>query len=277
MKRCVAALSLSLSLGLGYAGITHAANENEQPAQVIRDALAAVQNGAYDKAVDELELLADRGFVHPDASRARAYVYVERARSRARHAGDLGRAVAALEEVQHLDRHADLEPKIAALQSEISRQRAREGSAPVLQRPTLGRAITQLLPENAWAVLAALGSLLGTVGLAFYLFVKRRSAEIGGATAIAVGLLLGGIGSGLTLGARHYRRTSRAAVVVVAEARLLDAEGHALPSSGKAPSAIPEGSLVYVREQSDRYARVEWGAVQGWVEPSQLQLLATLQ
>jgi hypothetical protein len=92
-----------------------------------------------------------------------------------------------------------------------------------------------------------------------------------------VGLLLGGIGTGLTLGARHYRRTSRAAVVVAAEARLLDAEGHALPTSGKVPSAIPEGSLVYVREQSDRYARVEWGAVQGWLDPSQLQLLAVLR
>lgn len=274
MKRALAALSLLLAFSA--ASICRAENDNEQPAQVIREALAAVQSGAYDKAVDELELLADRGFVHPDASRARAYVYVQRARSRARRAGDLGRAVAALEEVQRLDRSADLEDKIAALQSEISRQRAREGTAPVLQRPTLGRAITQLLPENVWALLAALGATLLTAGLALYLFVKRRSAEIAGATAIVVGLVLGGVGSALTLGARHYRRTSRAAVVVVPEARLLDADGHALPSSGKVPSAIPEGSLVYVREQSDRYARVEWGAVQGWLDPSQLQLLATL-
>lgn len=275
MKRAFGALSLLFALSA--ASLSHAQSDSEQPAKVIREALAAVQSGAYDKAVDELELLADRGFVHPDASRARAYVYVQRARSRARRAGDLGRAVAALEEVQRLDRSADLEDKIAALQSEISRQRAREGTAPVLQRPTLGRAITQLLPENVWALLAALGATLLTAGLALYLFVKRRSAEIAGATAIVVGLVLGGIGSALTLGARHYRRTSRAAVVVVSEARLLDADGHALPSSGKVPSAIPEGSLVYVREQSDRYARVEWGAVQGWLDPSQLQLLATLE
>ncbi len=276
MKRSLA--TLCLLLAFGAASVCRAEEpDRAEPAKVIREALAALQSGAYDKAVDELELLADRGFVHPDASRARAYVYVQRARSRARHAGDLGRAVAALEEVQRLDRSADLEDKIAALQSEISRQRAREGTAPVLQRPTLGRAITQLLPENAWALLAAMGATLLTLGLALYLFVKRRSAEIAGATAIVVGLLLGGIGTGLTLGARHYRRTSRAAVVVVAEARLLDADGHALPTSGKVPTAIPEGSLVYVREQSDRYARVEWGAVQGWLDPSQLQLLEVLR
>ena len=35
-------------------------------------------------------------------------------------------------------------------------------------------------------------------------------------------------------------------------------------------------SLVYVREQRERFARVEWGGVTGWVDPSQLQLLATL-
>lgn len=275
MKRSLGALSVLLALSA--ADVCRAENDSEQPAHIIREALAASQSGAYDKAVDQLELLADRGFVHPDASRARAYVYVQRARSRARHAGDLGRAVAALEEVQRLDRGADLEDKIATLQSEISRARAREGAAPVLQRPTLGRAVTQLLPENAWALLAAFGAALLTVGLGLYLFVKRRSAEIAGATAIVVGVLLGGIGTGLTLGARHYRRTSRAAVVVVAEARLLDAEGHALPSTGKVPAAVPEGSLVYVREQSDRFARVEWGAIQGWVDPSQLQLLATLE
>jgi hypothetical protein len=271
MKRALGLAAFTLAL---FSGAPCFAADAEQPREVIREALAAVESGAFDKAVDELELLADRGFVHPDASRARAYVYVQRARSRARRPGDLGRAVAALEEVELLDPKAELRPKIETLKAEISRQRAREGSAPVLQRPTLGRAVTSLLPENAWALLSILGATLLTAGLASYLFVKRRSAEIAGATAIVVGVVLGGLGTCLTLGARHYRKTSRAAVVVVAEARLLDAEGHALPSSAKMPAAIPEGSFVYVREQGDRYARVEWGAVDGWVDPSQLQLLA---
>ncbi|MFZ5892241.1 MAG: hypothetical protein ACOY0T_14380 [Myxococcota bacterium] len=249
----------------------------EEPAAVIREALGAIQRGAFDEAVDRLELLADGGFVHADASRARAYAYIQRARSRAKRPGDLGRAVAALEEVQLLAPGTDLEAQIATLQSEISRQRSHEGNAPVLQRPTLGRAITGLLPENAWSVLAAIGATLVTFGLVLYLFVKRRTTEIAGATTIVIGLVLGGLGACLAAGARHYRRTSRAAVVVVAEARLLDAQGRALPDRGKTVNAVPEGSLVYVREQGDRYARIEWGSVDGWVDPSQLQLLATLE
>jgi len=262
------------TLGLASAAPCHA-EDAQKPAEVIRGALSALERGAYDDAVAGLELLADRGFVHPDASRARAYVYVERARSRAKRPGDLGRAIAALEEAQQLESSDDLEPKIATLQSEISRLRAREGSAPVLERPTLARAVTSLLPENVWAVISALGSTLVTLGLVLYLFVKRRTTEIAGATAIVVGLVLGSLGCCLTLGARHYRRTSRAAVVVASEARLLDANGHALPDRGKLPAAVPEGSLVYVREQRERYAHVEWGSVDGWVDPSQLQLLAT--
>ncbi|MGC4093942.1 MAG: hypothetical protein QM756_39755 [Polyangiaceae bacterium] len=275
MRRWLALVACLLTLASSAQSRADAGGD-EQPANVIRRALEAVQRGAYDDAVDQLEALADRGFVHPDASSARAYVYVERARSRAKHSGDSGRAIAALEETQKLQAARTLEPKIAALQSEISRQRAREGNAPVLQRPTLGRAITSLLPENAWAALAALGSTLVTAGLLFYLFVKRRSSEIAGATAIVVGLLLGGIGSCLTLGARHYRKTSRAAVVVVGEARLLGADGRALQPVKNQPTAIPEGSLVYVREQGERFAHVEWGSVEGWLDPSQLQLLATL-
>lgn len=273
MKR-VLAFAL-VALALAASGPCYAADA-EQPAQVIREALAAVQRGAFDNAVDQLELLADRGFVHADASRARAYVYVQRARSRAQRPGDLGRAIAALEEVEQLDPKAELGPKIEVLRAEISRQRAREGTSPVLQRPTLGRAVTSLLPENVWAGVSVLGAALLSVGLVLYLFVKRRSAEIAGATAIVVGIVLGGLGGCLTLGARHYRRTSRAAVVVASEARLLDAEGHALPSNQKLPAAVPEGSLVYVREQRERFARIEWGSVDGWVDPSQLQLLATL-
>jgi hypothetical protein len=260
---------------LGAAAHSKAADE-QQPESTLREAVAAVQRGAFDQAVDALELLADRGFVHPDASYARAYAYVERARSRSRHEGDLGRAVAALEESRLL-RPADksLEPALATLREEISRRRARGGNSPVQERPTLGRAVTSLLSENTWAIVAAVGSTLLTAGLILYLFVKRRTAEIAGAVGIAAGLVLGLIGGSLAYSARNYRRTTRPAVVVVPEARLLDAGGRARPVARGEAGSVPEGALLYVRESRAGRARVEWGRLEGWVDSAQVRQLAT--
>jgi hypothetical protein len=145
----------------------------------------------------------------------------------------------------------------------------------VLQRPSLARAVTSLLPERVWANAAVLGSLLVTAGLMLYLAVKKRAAEIAGATAIVVGLVLGLLGASLTFAARHYRTTSRPAVVVVPEARLLDANGRALPVRAPTPEAVPEGALVYVHEQRDGRARVEWGTLRGWLDSSQIRVLMT--
>ena len=133
----------------------------------------------------------------------------------------------------------DVERALVTLRSEISRLRAREGNAPVLQRPSLGRAVTGLLSENTWADAAALGSALLTAGLVLYLAVKRRSAEIAGATSIVVGLVLGLIGASFALAARHYRMTSRPAVVVVPEgATVAVVPGRAVAPAG---AVAPEG------------------------------------
>ena len=58
----------------------------------------ALQRGAFDQAIDEFELLADRGFTHPDASFNRGVAYVARARSSEARTGDLGRAAAGFSE-----------------------------------------------------------------------------------------------------------------------------------------------------------------------------------
>lgn len=264
-----ALLAFAALLSCGHA----AAAGNDAPEALLASAISASEQGAFDEAVDQLELLSDSGFVHPDASYARAYVYVERARSRAKRPGDLGRAAAALEESRLLRPDDSVDEALTTLRSEISRQRAREGSAPVLQRPSLGRAVAGLLSENAWADAAALGSTLVTVGLVLYLAVKRRAAEIAGATGIVVGLVLGLFGATLAFAARHYRLTSQPAVVVVPEARLLDADGRALAVRAPNPNAVQEGALVYVHEQRLGRAHVEWGALDGWVDASQLRLL----
>jgi len=263
---------LAFAFFVALSGRAAAGNEKAQAS--VDEALAAVERGALDEGIDRLELLADRGFVHPDASTARAYAYVERARSRGARPGDLGRAAAALEEAKQLDPdNAALEASLEQVRAEISRRRARAGGSPLVQRPTLGRAVADLLPENAWAILAAFGSALLTAGLLLKR-VGRRGAEIAGAVGIAAGLLFGLLGGCLVAAARHYRTSSRPAVVVVPEARLLDEAGRPGPAKGPLSEGIPEGALVHVREQRNERSFVEWGSTRAWVQSAQLRLIA---
>ncbi|MEO6600770.1 MAG: hypothetical protein ABIQ16_12910 [Polyangiaceae bacterium] len=238
----------------------------------------ALKRGAYTEAIDTLELLADRGFVHPDASFNRAVAYVERARSSAAAPGDLGRAAAALSEVLEL-RPGDEEAEVglARIRAEISRRHSREGIAPVMARPSLGRAATSLLDEDIWAGIALAGSLLLTLGLGLRRFVLGTSAGLAGAIGIGVGAVLLASGAGLAAGARHFRRSSSPAVIVTEEARLLDGSGKPLPQKrGAADSVtVPEGATVYVLERRPNLYRVEWGSSEGWVTPGQVRILAT--
>jgi hypothetical protein len=249
-----------------------------EPAHDFAAARAALQRGAYTEAIDTLELLADRGFVHPDASFNRAVAYVERARSSSAAPGDLGRAAAALSEVLLLrpdDEAADT--ALSRIRAEISRRHAREGTAPVMARASLGRAVSSLAEENTWALTALLGSLLLTVGLGLRRFVNRTSTNLAGAVGIGVGALLLVSGAGLAAAARHFRLTSAPAVIVADEARLLDESGKPLPQRrGSADSVlIPEGASVYVLERRPALVRVEWGSSEGWLTPGQVRVLAT--
>jgi len=238
----------------------------------------ALKRGAYTEAIDTLELLADRGFVHPDASFNRAVAYVERARSSAASPGDLGRAAAALSEVLLL-RPSDEQAEVGLtrIRAEISRRHAREGTAPVMARESLARATTSLFDENVWASIALAGSFLLTLGLALRRFVQRTSAALAGAIGIGLGAVLLLAGAGLTAGARHFRLTSSPAVIVVDEARLLDESGKPLPQKrGSADSVtVPEGASVFVLERRPALYRVEWGSSEGWLTPGQVRILAT--
>ncbi|HEY3667888.1 MAG TPA: hypothetical protein VGL19_17925 [Polyangiaceae bacterium] len=241
-------------------------------------ATQALKRGAFTEAIDTLELLADRGFVHPDASFDRAVAYVERARSSAAAPGDLGRAAAALSEVLLLrPDDEDADTGLARIRAEISRRHAREGTAPVMARDSLGRAVSSLLDENTWAKLAFVGSLLLSLGLGLRRFAKSTSTGLAGAISIGVGALLLVAGASLTAGARHLRLTSSPAVIVADEARLLDESGKPLPQrAGAADSVtIPEGASVYVLERRPALFRVEWGSSEGWLTPGQVRILAT--
>ena len=274
MRRLILVL-LTLLL-TGYA--TRAWAEPSASARDFQAASAALKRGAYTEAIDTLELLADRGFVHPDASFNRAVAYLERARSRAAALGDLGRAAAALSEVLLLrPDDEEAEAGLSRIRAEISRRHSHEGTAPVMARASLARAVASLLEENAWATLALLGSFLLTLGLGLRRFVRATSAQLAGAVGIGFGALLLASGAGLTAAARHFRLTSWPAVVVSEEARLLDESGKPLPQArGAADSVtIPEGASVYVLVRRPTLYQVEWGSSHGWVTPAQVRILAT--
>jgi hypothetical protein len=277
--RFVRAVSILLLALTALCAPTHSlwADANSDATRDFASASAALKRGAYTEAIDTLELLADRGFVHPDASFNRAVAYVDRARTSAAQPGDLGRAAAALCEVLNL-RPGDeaAETALSRIRAEISRRHAREGTAPVMARPSLGRAITSLFDENVWAILALSGSILLALGLALTRFIKQTSASLAGAIGIGLGSLMLVAGASLSAGARHFRLTSSAAVVVAEEARLLDEAGKPLPQKpGSADSmTIPEGASVYVLERRPTLDRIEWGSSQGWVTPGQIEILA---
>jgi len=237
--------------------------------------VSAIERGAWDEAIDELEALADRGFVHPDASYDRAGAYVERARTPRSRAGDLGRAAAGLAECLQL-RPGDDAARVALdkVREEIARRRARTGRDPVVIRPSLGRAAVGLLPEDFWAGAAAFGSLALTLGLLVRRAVRHGGAHLGGGIAAAVGFVVLLVFGGLAAAARAERTTSQPAVVVVPEARVLDERGVPVPGSAVAHGEIPEGASVEIVERRGNLVRVEWGDAEAWVGATQVRVIA---
>jgi hypothetical protein len=244
--------------------------------ELFREGVAALARGAHDEAIDDFELLADRGFVHPDASYDRGVAYARRALSGS-HTGDLGRAAAAFSETLLL-RPADESAGAAldAVRAEIGRRRAREGATLVNERKSVSRALVDLLAEDTWAIGAAVASALLTISLAAWLLVQRAALRLAATTSACVAAALLVIFGGFTARARYYRHTSEPAVVVSSEARLLDETGAPLARNGRAPDvlAIPEGERVDILERRATLVKVEWGTSEGWVTSGQLRTLA---
>jgi hypothetical protein len=258
-----------LAAALTVAAVTRA--EQDTNPELFESAVAALESGALDDAIDRFELLADRGFLHPDASFDRALAYVRRAASRGVHHGDLGRATAALSEALAL-RPDDAEARMASerVRREIVRRRSRLGATDVDLRPSLGWAVVGLVEEETWALVAVLGSVIASLGLAVRLMTTSSAARLSGVVAASLGTVALVVTGGLTALARYERIHYRAAVVVVDEARLLDENGGAITGRG---SVVPEGAGVRVIDQRGTLAHVEWGTLDGWLSLGQLRLL----
>jgi len=242
--------------------------------QLFEAGVEAIQQGAIQAAVDDFELLADRGVRHPDIGFDRAVAYVKRARSSHARPGDLGRAAAALTETLMLRPGDSLaEEALSVVRSEIGRKHARDRDPALIVRPSIARSVVTLLSENAWGWAALVGSLLLTAGLVARALLARPAARLGAALTLGAGAATMLVGSGMMLGAWYFRTHSDPAVVVADEAPLLGRTGTPITAARKRESTLPEGALVYVLETAGSLDRVEWGEAEGWVLASQLRVL----
>jgi hypothetical protein len=245
--------------------------------QMFARGVESLEKGAVDDAIDTFEALADRGFVHPDASYNRAVAYVARARSASPKPGDLGRAVAGLEETLLLrPGDADAEQALDRVRAEIARRRARQGAEPVVTKTSLSRAVVGLVDEDVWALLAALGSAILSLGLVARIASERPRVRLGGVTAAGVGGVLLLTTGALAAAARHFRDTSRAAVVIVTDARFVDATGVPIRQKDGLPeqTSLPEGTSVFFLHRQGELSAVEWGTFRSYVNSAQIRVLA---
>jgi hypothetical protein len=260
----------------------------EPPESLFKKGVAALREGAVNDAVDTFEALADRGFVHPDASFDRSLSYLGRVRAGVERPGDLGRAAAALEETLLFrpdDR--DAESALDLVRAEVARRRSRSGSSTdVESRPTLERAMLGIASEWTWSLLAALASMLLTAGLILRSFASPANdtwpGESGAPDAAHEGVLhlastivipIGGacllVFACLAAGSRHLRLTTREGVVVAPEAHLVTEKG-AHATGGP----IPEAARVEVGEQRGSLVHVRWGTVDGFTQSDAIRRLA---
>jgi len=263
-------------LGASLLGLLAAPARAETPEQAYAAALAALDKGAPNEAIDRMELLADQGVANADASLLRAAAYLARADGSGVQPGDLGRAAAALSEALLLrPDDAEAEAGLEAVQAEIARRKSKQQES-VVVRPRLSRAIAGLLPEQIWATLALFSSLAVTLGVVLRRLAKASLPRLTGAVAISVGsALMLAFGSG-AYAAEQFRVNSRPAVVVVPEARLTNELGRPLPfKRGADTTTVPEGATVYVHERRDERCLVEWGSTDGWLRQSEVRVLGS--
>jgi len=229
----------------------------------------ALAEGRPGDAIADFEALADRGVVDPAASFDRGLSYANRIRIGAEQPGDLGRAALGFVEARELTKDAalakDAARALALVRGEVARRRVRAGDPALLDQGTpLGRTIVELLPENAWAALAAIGSVALGLGLFVRGTASRRRGRVGASLACAVAAPLFVSGAVLALAARSDRLHLVEGIIVAPTARPADEKGIAIPGA----TSIPEAARVAILGERPGWVHVRWGSLVAWI-PSQ--------
>lgn len=212
------------------------------------------------KAIAELEILADRGTLHPDVSYQRGIAYAMRARTSAALPGDLGRAAAGFEEATRLDpSDTDAARALDLVRAEVARKRSRQDKSDTIVRPTLDRVVAEQFSPTTWSIAAIIASALMSIGV---LLRARPSGfmHVAGTLIAPISLIaLCGLAP-LAYFSRQLEETTRPGVIVLVEAALQDENG----ANTDAP-AIPEATLVELSERRGDNVLVRWGSYEGWL------------
>lgn len=262
---------------LAFPAIAHADDEvqEQDPAALFAQANDALASNRPNEAIAKLEAVNDRGIVDPVVSFDRGLAYAARVRAGAEQPGDLGRAVHGFEEAKELTRDPALTKEavsaLATVRSEVARRRARAGEPATVETGfSLGRAITRILPENAWAGLAGALAAVLSVAIVLRRMAERPRAKVAATTTGAIAALALVVIAGLTWVARDARRNLREGILVVPTARLLDAKH--LPVEGAQP--LPEGLRVRILDEDGGYSRIAFVGGEGSVPTSSVLPLA---
>lgn len=263
-----AALVIALFSG---AALADTDADSEPNGALFTEGIAAMERGAWDDAIDRFELLADRGFSNANVTYDRGVAYVKRAESHGARPGDLGRAAAALAETLLLEPNdVDAIFALERVHQEIARRRARSHASAVDQKPSLGWAVVGLVDEDTWSLLAVIGSVALSLGLAVRFAARAAALALGAVVVASLGAGLFVVTGSLAALSRYDRVHVHPAVVIVEEARLQGDNGTGITGPG---SVVPEGAMVRVVDERGNLARVEWGTLDGWLSLGQLRLL----
>jgi hypothetical protein len=256
-----------LAAAMAWSGVAVAQTSDEA---LFAQAAAALAADDPDAAITSLEALADRGFVHPDASFDRGLAYARRARGAKPQPGDLGRAAAGFEEARLL-RPGDAAASTALenVRGEVSRRRSQRGKDEIAVGDPPDRLLVELASQRVWAALAAASSLVLSLGL----WLRRRPAGPARVTGV-LALPLGALGLALFAPAAwwsgvlaHQRGLG---VVTVSEVVLVTARGKRVDAP-----AVPEGARVELgRAGTEGRVRVRWGSYEGWAPAASIRKLA---
>lgn len=276
-----------LALGL-CAGVARADEAPPTDEALFAKGSAALSKGEYGAAIDMLESLADRGFLHPAASYDRGLAYLTRIRANAERPGDLGRAAAAFEEALRLDPNdAEADKALDLVRAEVTRRRARKSGSGIDARPTLDRVIAGLVSEKTWAIASIVASLLLAAGI----LLRRKDRpdpavaeakdddklpavkpahplRVAGTVLVVVSIVGLLVLLPFAWHARNLRLTTRPGVIVATEAHLTDETGRTLGGD-----AIPEAAAVEVGERRGATVHVRWGSAQGWLPAGSVRVL----
>lgn len=271
MKRAVAAALLAALFAWG--GQARAEDDVDSLA---KSGVQALRASHPDDAIAAFEALADRGVLSADVSFDRGLSYALRVRMGSEVEGDLGRAVHAFEEARALSHGKAADEAATALEvlrSEIARRRIVRGEpAPMEQGRSLLRAISGLVREDVWGVLAAIASGGLSAALFAAWLLQSRRARVAATTAAGLASVSLVTFAAFAFVARYERLEYREGVVVKPNSHLSDARGISLAHA----TDVPEGAKVRVLEERPGWKHVTWGEADGWLPSERVRPLSQL-